>query len=152
MSALERLVEQGAVTVPQRLLMQLENLSINMLVGWYRSGELDSVVVGGRQRRVFLASYLALLRRRQLGVVRPEAERLAAIENYERSLLPEGSANAARARRGISPETRAKGRRKPVALKVPRRSLFPQPTPRGRARRSSPSKPVTVAKDSTTLA
>jgi len=42
MSALERLVEQGAVTVPQRLLMQLENLSINMLVGWYRSGELDS--------------------------------------------------------------------------------------------------------------
>jgi hypothetical protein len=140
MSTLEQLSEQGAVTVPQRLLMRLENLSINMLVALYRSGELDSIVIAGRQRRVIIASYIAMLRRRQLGIARPEAERLAAVESYERSLLTEGAANAARARTGISREKRARGRRKAAQLYRGRQSLFhPQKSrkPRSSASRSS---------------
>jgi hypothetical protein len=151
MSALEQLVAQGAVTVPQRLLMQLETLSINMLTALYRAGEIDSVVIAGRQRRVIIGSYLALLKRRQLGVARPEAERVAAIEAYQRSLLTEGSTNAARARTGITPGTRAKGRRKAAALAVPRQNLFPrQPESRRRLRPSSASKSVVTEKDSVT--
>jgi hypothetical protein len=138
-AALVWLIEQGATTMPQRQLMRLEHLSINMLNVWYRTGELDSVVIGGRQRRVFIESYINLLWRRFHGLARPEAERLAAVEAYLRSLSNEGAANAARARTGISPETRARGRRKRAALAVPRQSAALPPKPRDRSRKSSPT-------------
>ena len=105
-SILEQLAAAGAVTIPQQRLMALETISINVLIGLYRAGQIDSVVIGGRVRRVIIASYLAYLRRRQLGIARDEGERRAAVENYERSLTSKSAQNAARARRGITAASR----------------------------------------------
>jgi hypothetical protein len=145
-NVLEQLVAGGAGTVSQRRLMALEDLSINLLVALYRQGEIDSVIVGERLRRVVIASYLAYLRRRQLGIARDEGERQAAIESYRRSLTTKGAENAARARTGITPETRARGRRKVAALHEEPRSLSPQP------RTAAASKPPAIFKDSNTTA
>jgi hypothetical protein len=110
-SVLEQLAAAGAVTIPQQQLMALERLSTNTLFPLYRAGEVDSVIIGGRVRRVFIASYLAYLRRRQLGIERDEGERRAAAESYERSLTARSAQNAARARRGITAASRQRSSR-----------------------------------------
>jgi hypothetical protein len=150
MTALEQLIAAGGVTIPQRKLMELESMSVNMVVALYRAGEIDSVVVGDRLRRVIIASYLAYLRCRQLGLARDEGERQASIESYRRSLSSRGAAAAARARAGISRGARARGRRKAAAVREEPRTLFPQQKIRGR-RQSSESKPPTTLKDSVTI-
>jgi hypothetical protein len=125
-NALEQLIAAGGVTIAQRKLMAMEGLSINMLISLYRSGELDTLVIGGRLRRIVLRSYVEYLQRQQRGLVRDESERRAAIENYRRSLSTQGAANAARARTGITMETRARGRRKAAALHEEPRRLAPR--------------------------
>jgi hypothetical protein len=110
-SVVEQLAAAGAITIPQKRLMALEGFSINVLTGLYHAGEIDSVVIGGRLRRVFIASYLAYLRRRQLGLARDESERLAAIENYQRSLTARSVLSAARARRSITAASRQRPKR-----------------------------------------
>jgi hypothetical protein len=115
-SVLGQLAATGVVTIPQRRLMALELLSINVLIHLYQTGEIDTIVIGGRVRRVFIASYLAYLRRQQLGLPRDEGERLAAIESYERSLSTQGAVNAARARRVITAASRRRSRAPAAAI------------------------------------
>jgi hypothetical protein len=150
LNALEQLIAGGAITIPQRKLMALEGLSVNMLIGLYRRGEVDTIVIGERLRRVVLRSYVEYLRRRQLGIPRDEAERQTAIRNYRQSLLTKGAENAARARTGITPETRARGRRSAAALHEEPRRLAPQQQMQER-RQSSESKPPATLKDSVTI-
>ena len=124
------------ITIPQRRLMELEDLSVNLLIGLYRNGEIDSVVIGGRLRRVVVASYLAYLRRRQLGLARDEGERQAAIQSYRQSLSSKGAENAARARAGISRGARARGPRKAAAPHEEQRRLAPRQHPKSSLNKS----------------
>jgi hypothetical protein len=136
-TTLQDFVAAGAVTIPQRKLMQIEDLGINVLGRLFRTGEVDSLIIGGRERRAVISSYLDYVRRQQLGVPRPEAERLAAIDNYRRSLTTAGSLAAARARSGITSGTRAKAQRTRSRRAVARQTTSPQPEPSPKLRKSS---------------
>jgi hypothetical protein len=140
-NVLEQLLASGAVTIPQRQFMKLEKIGINLLTGLYRTGEVDSVVVGERLRRVVIGSYFAYLRRRQLGIARDEAERQAAIQSYKQSLTTRGAAAAARARSGINRGTRARGKRKAAPSHGGRRSSGPQ-DPSSKSRSQTKEKPT----------
>ena|SRR5215472_147301 len=136
-----------AVTTPQVVFMRREGVGRNVLNKLFRTGELDSVVIGGRYRHVINASWHALLERRRLGVERPEHERQAAIEAYQRSLLLQGSRIAAKARSGWTGGNRPADPRQASTAEVPPLSLLPRPEPSPGHRKSSLSKRVSTTKD-----
>jgi hypothetical protein len=147
-SVVEQLAAAGSITIPQKRLMALEGFSINVLTGLYRAGEIDSVVIGGRVRRVFIASYLGYLERKRLGLARDEGERLAAIENYQRSLTARSVLSAARARRSITAASRQRSSRTRHARAVT--EIIAKASPK-RVKAATP-KAAATAKDTVTTA
>jgi hypothetical protein len=154
-SILEQLAAAGAATIPQRKLMALESLSINSLVALYRAGEIDSIVLNNRTRRVIIASYLAYVQRRLRGDARDESAQLQTIKDYQRSLSSQGALNAARARRGI---TSASRKRPPSPVRQAAAGMAEQAAEKAiakaRPKRAKPSygKPSATAKDTVTTA
>jgi hypothetical protein len=139
-----------AITAPQRALCDAEGVSLSLLTGLFASGDVDSVIIGGRFRHVILASWVDYVRRRQLGLERDPVEREAAAASYRNSVQPYSTAAARRAlagkpRPGRSPGTGTKHRKPVPSRRATAETVLP-------ARRSSPQQPVRGPKSKSTAA
>jgi hypothetical protein len=90
----------NAVTAPQRQFCESEGVSLSLLTSLFASGEIDSVIIGGRFRHVILSSWNSYIRRKQLGLERDPTEREAAAARYRSSVQPYSTAAARRALAG----------------------------------------------------
>jgi hypothetical protein len=85
-----------------RRLAEAENIGHNRLWRLVAGGELDSVLVGTRNRHIILESWIDFIERQKLGVPRNAVQKAAAIASYRSSLAAAGGTAAARARRGTA--------------------------------------------------
>ena len=134
-----------AYSMPQAEFRRREGIGRNLLTHLFKTGELDSVVVGARLRHVILSSWVAYIDRRQRGMERDPDERAASIAAYAESVrLSSGGKGAAQARSGWLPghgkqgaSPRRAARLAVAERKTPRPADKPKPARRRNARKDT---------------
>ena len=145
----------AAVTIPMRRLAEAEAVGHNVMWRLAATGEIDTIIIGGRYRHVLAASWDAYLERQRLGIERNPVERAAAAASYRQSLAGVGGRAAARARRGTkwgqALAAAGKPEESPGVLTDPPGRKLPRPA-QPRRRKVSPNTDHSSAKDTITIA
>jgi hypothetical protein len=136
-------------SLPQVEFRRRENIGRNLLDSLIRNGEIDTVVVGQRARRIVMESWYALLARRLTGAERDPVEKQRAIESYRLSLERSKGAKATKlARAGWGPDHGKKGGSPHLASRGAAASQRLSPSP-GVSPKTSPGSRRATRKEST---
>jgi hypothetical protein len=124
-------------SMPQAVFRKVEHIGRNKLDGLFRTGEVDSVVIGERTRHVILGSWRAYVARQMAGTERDPVEKARAIEAYRASVQrSQGARATALARSGWGPDHGKRGGSKHLTSRgaaAARRASPPKVAPKARS-------------------
>jgi hypothetical protein len=97
-------------SMPQVEFRRRENIGRNLLTSLFRKGEVESIVIGDKNRHVIMSSWRDYVARKLSGTERDPAEKQRAIEAYQASVARSKGARAtALARSNWGPDHGKKG-------------------------------------------